>query len=227
MPWRPKAYACIVVAEPEGAGPVVAAGWLRSPVRRAVEVVAVGLVTAALAPVLLVVAVLVRVRLGSPVIFRQQRAGLGGRPFAVWKFRTMTDATGPDGELLPDDERLTAFGRGLRASSLDELPQLLTVLRGQMSVIGPRPLPLQYVDRYSPAQRARLLARPGLTGWSQVQGRNAIDWPTKLAHDVWYVEHASLAVDVRIVFATLAALVRRDGVSAAGHATMPEFMGET
>ena len=133
---------------------------------------------------------------------------------------------GADGELLPDGERLTSFGRGLRATSLDELPQLIGVLRGEMSVIGPRPLPMQYVERYSPAQRGRLLARPGLTGWSQVQGRNAIDWPTKIAHDLWYVEHASLAVDVRIVLATLAALGRRDGVSATGHATMPEFMGE-
>jgi sugar transferase EpsL len=180
-----------------------------------------------LSPVIAIIGLLVRVRMGSPVLFRQQRAGLGGRPITVAKVRTMTSATGPDGEQLADVERLTALGSLLRASSLDELPQLWSVLKGDMSLVGPRPLPLAYVDRYSPEQRRRLDAKPGITGWSQVNGRNALTWPEKLALDLWYVDNASFRVDVEILLRTLRSVLRREGVSADGHATMPEFMGET
>ena len=200
--------------------------WLHSPLKRAIDVVAAGAVLLLASPVLIVVAVAVRVKLGSPVLFRQQRAGRDGQPFDIVKFRSMTDATGPDGETLPDAERLTAFGKKLRASSLDELPQLWSVLRGDMSLIGPRPLPMEYNDRYNPEQRRRLLAVPGITGWAQVQGRNAIDWPAKLAHDVWYVDHASPLVDLRIVARTIGAVITSSGTAADGHVTMPAFLGD-
>lgn len=179
-----------------------------------------------LSPLFAVTAMMVRLRLGSPILFRQVRAGRDGTPFEVLKFRTMTDARGADGDVLPDADRLPAFGRALRASSLDELPQLWTVVRGHMSLIGPRPLPMAYVERYSSEQRRRLEATPGITGWAQVNGRNAVDWPRKLALDVEYVDRASPFLDAKIVWATLRALVRRDGVSATGHATMPEFQGD-
>ena len=143
------------------------------------------------------------------------------------KFRTMTNERGHDGELLPDADRLTPLGSRLRMLSLDELPQLWSVLKGDMSLVGPRPLPTKYVDRYSAEQRRRLDVKPGITGLAQVSGRNALSWPEKLALDVWYVEHASLSLDIRILVRTVLSVVRRDGVSADGHATMPEFMGET
>ncbi len=200
--------------------------WLHSPLKRAIDVVAAGAVLLLASPVLIVVAVAVRVKLGSPVLFRQQRAGRDGRPFDIVKFRSMTDACGPDGGTLPDAERLPAFGKKLRASSLDELPQLWSVLRGDMSLIGPRPLPMEYNDRYNPEQRRRLLAVPGITGWAQVQGRNAIDWPAKLAHDVWYVDHASPLVDLRIVARTIGAVITSTGTAADGHVTMPAFLGD-
>ncbi len=194
---------------------------------RIVDVVgaAVGLVV--LAPVLAVVALLVRLRLGSPVLFRQERAGLRGRTFELVKFRSMTDARGPDGELLPDADRLPPFGSWLRATSLDELPELWCVLRGDMALVGPRPLPTSYLDRYSPTQARRHEVRPGITGWAQVNGRNATAWPDRLAMDVWYVDHRSLRLDLRILWRTVAAVVRRDGISAEGEATMAEFRGET
>lgn len=184
---------------------------------------AVGLVV--LAPVLGVVAGLVRAKLGSPVLFSQTRPGLHGRPFTMHKFRTMTDARGPDGALLPDAERLTDFGRFLRASSLDELPELWDVLRGEMSLVGPRPLLMQYLDRYTPEQARRHEVRPGITGLAQVSGRNALSWDDKFALDVAYVERASLRLDLWILWQTVARVFRREGISAAGQATMPEFMG--
>jgi lipopolysaccharide/colanic/teichoic acid biosynthesis glycosyltransferase len=180
-----------------------------------------------LSPVIAVVAILVRRAHGSPVMFRQQRAGIAARPITVAKFRTMTDERSADGELLSDEDRLTPLGRRLRATSLDELPQLWSVLTGDMSLIGPRPLPTAYVDRYSDEQRRRLDARPGITGWAQVNGRNALSWPDKLALDVWYVDNASPLLDAKILLRTILSVVKRDGVSADGHATMPEFMGET
>ena len=179
-----------------------------------------------LTPVVTVVAVVVGVELGRPILFRQERSGMGGTPIDVPKFRTMTDGRAPDGTLLPDAERLTAVGRRLRSASLDELPQLWSVIRGDMSLVGPRPLPVRYVDRYSPAQRRRLEAKPGITGWAQVQGRNSLPWPDKLALDVWWIDNASAWLDLRILIQTVASVVRREGVSAAEHATMPEFMGE-
>lgn len=201
--------------------------WLHSPLKRAVDVVAAGAVLAIASPVVLATAIAVRFRLGSPIFFRQERAGRDGRPFEIMKFRSMTDAADADGQPLPDVDRLPRFGRWLRASSLDELPQLWSVLRGDMSLIGPRPLPMKYNDRYSSEQRRRLLATPGITGSAQVQGRNAIDWPTKLAHDVWYVDHASFRVDLRILAATVRAVLSPNGISASDHVTMPEFTGAT
>ncbi|HEU4564643.1 MAG TPA: sugar transferase [Gemmatimonadaceae bacterium] len=177
------------------------------------------------APVLAVIALLVRWRLGAPVFFRQLRPGLHARPFELVKFRSMTDARGPGGRLLPDAVRLTRFGRVLRATSLDELPELLNVLRGDMSLVGPRPLLMQYLDRYSPRHRRRHEVRPGLTGLAQVSGRNALGWPAKFDLDVEYVERCSLTLDLRILWRTVSAVFRREGISAAGDATMPEFTG--
>lgn len=178
-----------------------------------------------LVPVGLGVALLVRRKLGSPVLFRQTRPGLHGRPFTMLKFRTMTDARGPDGALLPDADRLTPFGRFLRSTSLDELPELLNVVKGEMSLVGPRPLLMQYLDRYTPEQARRHDAKPGVTGWAQVNGRNATTWDERFAQDVWYVEHQSLALDLKILVQTVLKVVRRDGIAADGHVTMPEFTG--
>ena len=201
--------------------------WLDSPLKRGIDLVVTGAAIIVLSPVFVIIAIAVRLRLGSPVLFRQQRAGRAGRPIDVVKFRSMTDARDPDGRLLDDEERLPAFGQRLRASSLDELPQLFSVLRGDMSLIGPRPLPLAYVERYDEEQRRRLDATPGITGWAQVNGRNSLDWPTKLALDVWYVDHASPGVDATIIARTARAVFSRSGVAATDHATMPEFLGET
>lgn len=204
----------------------VASRWLHSRGKRAFDLAVAVPALVVAAPVIAVTAVLVRARLGSPVLFRQTRAGCDGTPFEVVKFRTMTAARGPDGEPLPDGERLPRFGRLLRAGSLDELPQLWSVVRGDMSLIGPRPLPLAYVERYSPEQRRRLAATPGITGWAQVNGRNDLEWPAKLAHDVWYVDHAGPWLDARILARTIGALLTRRGISAGGHPTMPEFTGD-
>jgi sugar transferase EpsL len=201
----------------------VASRWIESgTLKRLVDVAVAGLALVVLAPAGPLVALAVRVRLGSPVLFRQNRAGRHGVSIAVPKFRSMTDERDADGELLPDDVRLTSFGRKLRATSLDELPQLWTILKGDMSLVGPRPLPVVYVDR---RQRRRLEARPGLTGWAQVHGRNAVGWAERLEFDVWYVENASLRLDLTVARRTVAMVLRRDGVSADGEATMSEFMG--
>ena len=176
-------------------------------------------------PVLAVVAVLVRFKLGTPVFFRQKRPGLHGRIFEMVKFRTMTDARDAQGQLLPDAVRLTPFGRFLRSSSLDELPELWNVLKGEMSLVGPRPLLVQYLDRYSERQARRHEVKPGITGLAQVMGRNALAWEEKFEWDVRYVETRSLALDVKILFLTVKAVVFRTGISAAGEATMPEFRG--
>jgi lipopolysaccharide/colanic/teichoic acid biosynthesis glycosyltransferase len=175
---------------------------------------------------LLALAWQVRRKLGRPVLFTQVRPGLHGMPFRMVKFRTMTDERGPDGALLPDAQRLTPFGRFLRASSLDELPELWNVLRGEMSLVGPRPLLMEYLPLYSPEQARRHEVRPGITGWAQVNGRNAISWADKFALDVWYVDHRSLWLDVRILWLTVRKVLVRDGISAAGEATMPRFEGD-
>jgi lipopolysaccharide/colanic/teichoic acid biosynthesis glycosyltransferase len=204
----------------------VATAWIeKGRLKRLVDLAIAAPALVTLAPLTLIVAIAVRLRLGAPVLFRQERAGRGGRPVTVPKFRSMTDDRDEHGELLPDADRLTAFGRRLRSTSLDELPQLWTIVRGDMSLIGPRPLPTAYVGRYSDRQRRRLEARPGLTGWAQVHGRNAVDWPERLEYDVWYVEHASWRVDLEILRRTISMVLRRDGVSADGEATMSEFTG--
>ena len=167
----------------------------------------------------------VRRELGSPVLFTQVRPGLHGKPFCMVKFRTMTDARDASGALLTDAQRLTPFGRFLRASSLDELPELWNVLRGEMSLVGPRPLLMEYLPLYSPEQARRHEVRPGITGWAQVNGRNAISWADKFALDVWYVDHCSLWLDVRILWLTMRKVLVRDGISAPGDATMPKFNG--
>lgn len=168
----------------------------------------------------------IRRKLGSPVLFTQVRPGLHGKPFRMVKFRTMTDERDDSGALLPDAQRLTPFGRFLRASSLDELPELWNVLRGEMSLVGPRPLLMEYLPLYSPEQARRHEVRPGITGWAQVNGRNAISWADKFALDVWYVDHRSLWLDVRILWLTVRKVLVRDGISAAGEATMPRFEGD-
>ena len=168
---------------------------------------------------------LVRRKLGRPAFFRQVRPGLQGKPFEMVKFRTMTDARGPDGELLPDAVRLTPFGRFLRATSLDELPELWNVLKGDMSLVGPRPLLMEYLPLYSPQQARRHEVRPGITGWAQVNGRNAIGWEDKFTLDVWYVDHRSLWLDIKILWLTVKKVLVREGISADGEATMGRFTG--
>jgi len=172
-----------------------------------------------------ILALIVRARLGAPVLFRQTRPGLGGEPFTILKFRTMTDERGGDGELLPDAERLTGFGRWLRRTSLDELPELWNVLGGSMSLVGPRPLLMQYLERYSAEEARRHEVPPGITGWAQINGRNALGWEEKFALDVEYVDRSSLSFDLEILFRTLWKVVTGEGVSAAEHATMPEYRG--
>lgn len=197
--------------------------WLK----RALDVAVVVTIGLPVLVISLAVAVIVRVKLGTPVLFRQVRPGLRGRPFELLKFRTMTDARDRHGQLLSDDVRLTRTGRTLRSLSLDELPQLINVLRGDMSLVGPRPLLMQYLDRYTPRQARRMEVRPGITGWAQVNGRNALNWEERFELDVWYVDNRDLWLDLRILLLTILRVVRRDGVSAGGHVTMPEFMGST
>ncbi|MFQ1702705.1 sugar transferase [Loktanella agnita] len=178
-----------------------------------------------LSPVLLWLAILIRRRMGSPVIFRQIRPGKNGAPFEMVKFRTMRNAIGPDGELLSDAARLTPFGQKLRASSLDELPELWNVLKGDMSLVGPRPLLMEYLPLYNPAQAHRHDVRPGVTGWAQVNGRNAISWDEKFALDVWYVENQTAWLDLKIICSTLRKVLAKDGINAQRDTTMPKFTG--
>lgn len=179
-----------------------------------------------LAPVLLLIGLLIRWKLGAPVLFSQIRPGQDARPFRMVKFRTMSDARDEAGHLLPDAERLTRFGRFLRATSLDELPELWNVLKGEMSLVGPRPLLMEYLPLYSPEQARRHAVRPGITGWAQVNGRNALGWEEKFALDVWYVDNQSLWLDLRILALTVLRVFQREGISAHGEATMPRFTGE-
>ncbi|QYK51953.1 MAG: sugar transferase [Anaerolineales bacterium] len=180
-----------------------------------------------LLPLVLLIGLLVRIFLGRPVLFRQPRPGIGGLPFMLYKFRTMQDALGPDGQPLPDAQRLTGFGRLLRASSLDELPELWNVLRGEMSLVGPRPLLMRYLDRYTPQQFRRHLTLPGMTGWAQINGRNNVSWEDKFALDVWYVDNWSLWLDLKILLLTPLKVLRREGINQPGNATAMEFMGST
>ena len=178
-----------------------------------------------LAPVILAVAIMSFVKLGSPVLFRQQRPGLKGRPFIMIKFRTMRNAHDKKGQALPDEQRMTQYGRFLRSSSLDELPELWNILKGEMSLVGPRPLLMQYLPLYTPEQKRRHDMRPGLTGWAQVKGRNALSWEEKFALDLWYIDNQSLFLDIKILCLTLWTIIKRDGISAQGEATMPAFKG--
>ena len=180
-----------------------------------------------LLPVMGVIAVIVRLKLGAPVLFRHRRPGLHGQPFTLYKFRTMTDTRDAQGNLLPDAERLTPFGRFLRSTSLDELPELFNVLKGEMSLVGPRPLLMRYLDRYTPEQMRRHEVKPGITGWAQVNGRNAITWEQKFTLDVWYVDNQSLWLDLKIIALTAWKILKREGISQPGHATAREFMGIT
>ncbi len=194
--------------------------------KRIFDICVSGLALLLLSPILLVVAILVRIFHGSPILFGQTRPGYKGMPFRIYKFRTMTDARAAGGELLPDAERLTPLGRFLRASSLDELPELFNILRGEMSLVGPRPLLMQYLTRYSPEQMRRHDVLPGLTGWAQINGRNALTWEEKFQMDVWYVDHWSFWLDIKIIFLTLWKVIQREGISQPGHATAEEFMGD-
>lgn len=196
-----------------------------APLKRLFDVVASAAALVVLSPLLLALWLLVRQRMGTPALFRQARPGLYGQPFEMIKFRTMRDAVGQDGALLPDAERLTAFGCWLRTTSLDELPELWNVLRGEMSLVGPRPLLVDYLALYSPTQARRHEVRPGITGWAQVNGRNAISWEEKFAFDVWYVDNRSLLLDGIIVLKTIEGLLRRKGITSEGSATAEPFRG--
>ena len=178
-----------------------------------------------LTPIFVLIGVFARVKIGSPVLFRQVRPGLHGKPFILYKFRTMTNARDEDGNLLPDEKRLTPFGRLLRKYSLDEVPEFFNVFKGDMSLVGPRPLLMQYLDRYTPEQARRHEVKPGITGWAQVNGRNALSWEEKFNLDVWYVDNWSFRLDLKILLMTMAKVLRREGISQPGHATMEEFLG--
>lgn len=194
--------------------------------KRLLDLIVAGVALVLLAPLLALIAVLVRVRLGTPVLFRQFRPGLHGKPFVLFKFRTMVDRTSNHGRPLPDGERLTEFGKFLRAWSLDELPELWNVVRGDMSLVGPRPLLTEYLPLYTPEQARRHEVRPGLTGWAQINGRNAISWNEKFAFDLWYVDNRSLLVDLKILWLTLRKVLTRHGISAEGEPTMRKFTGD-
>ena len=198
----------------------------RYALKRVVDILGATVALILFAVPMIVVAILVRVKLGKPIFFRQQRAGLHGRPFRMIKFRSMTDARGADGTLLPDADRLPAFGKFLRSSSLDELPELFNVLKGDMSLVGPRPLLLQYLERYSERQAHRHDVLPGLTGWAQINGRNRATWNERFELDIWYVENCSLLLDLKILVKTWAKVIARKDVSSEWHVTMPEFLGD-
>lgn len=193
--------------------------------KRLFDIIASALGLLFLSPALIVLGWLVHRKLGSPVLFRQTRPGLGGHPFQMIKFRTMREALDEYGQPLPDAERLTRFGAFLRSSSLDELPELWNVLKGEMSLVGPRPLLMDYLPLYTPEQFRRHEVRPGVTGWAQINGRNTLSWEEKFKLDVWYVDHHSLWLDITIIFSTVKKVLVRDGISAAGEATMPRFTG--
>ena len=177
-------------------------------------------------PLMMVLALLVRINMGNPVFFRQARAGKGGKSFCLIKFRTMTNDTDSDGNYLSDSDRLTSFGKWLRSTSLDELPELVNVLKGEMRLVGPRPLLLKYVRRYSPQQAKRLNVLPGLTGLAQIKGRNCLSWDQKFSHDTWYVKNQSLILDIKILIKTVWTVIKRDGITSSSDTTMPEFIGD-
>ncbi|MDV4144365.1 sugar transferase [Shimia sp. FJ5] len=195
-------------------------------IKRALDILGASVGLIVFSPILIVISVMIKREMGSPVLFQQTRPGRHGKPFQMIKFRTMRDAIDADGRPLPDAERLTKLGRFLRASSIDELPELWNVLKGDMSLVGPRPLLMEYLPLYSPEQARRHEVRPGVSGWAQVNGRNAISWDEKFALDVWYVDNLSLWLDLKIIWLTIRKVIKRDGISAAGEATMSKFTGE-
>lgn len=201
------------------------AGFYEKYIKRLLDIVLSGCALIVLSPLLLVTAILVRVKLGSPVIFCQERPGRDEKIFKLHKFRSMSDARDENGNLLPDEIRLGKFGRNLRATSLDELPELWDIFRGKMSIVGPRPLLVKYLPLYNDEQHRRHDVRPGLTGWAQVHGRNLASWEEKFAYDVDYVDHISFALDVKIIFMTVRCVLAREGISAEGSATMEDFVG--
>jgi len=198
---------------------------MTDPVKRLLDIIIAVAALVLLSPVLLLLAWQIRRKLGTPVLFRQVRPGRDGIPFVMYKFRTMRDTEDENGRPLPDAERLTPFGRKLRAASLDELPELWNVLKGDMSLVGPRPLLMEYLPLYNAEQRRRHLVRPGITGWAQVNGRNAISWPEKFRLDVWYVENRSLLLDIKILFLTVKKILDRSGINSEGEATVTKFTG--
>lgn len=201
---------------------------MRSPaIKRLIDILLASIALVLLAIPMAVLAIIVRLNLGSPVVFRQQRPGLHGKPFQMMKFRSMTNQKDENGNLLPDAQRLTKFGKMLRASSLDELPELLNVIKGDMSLVGPRPLLMQYLERYDQVQMRRHEVRPGITGYAQIKGRNTLSWEDKFALDVWYVDNWTIWLDFKIMFATIGKVIKREGVSTAGEATAKEFMGNS
>jgi sugar transferase EpsL len=193
--------------------------------KRVFDLIVAGLAAVILSPLLAVLAILIRLRIGSPVLFWQERPGYQGRPFKIVKFRTMAETYDADGETLPDSVRLLPFGKWLRSLSLDELPELYNILRGEMSLVGPRPLLMEYLPRYTPEQMRRHDVHPGLTGWAQIHGRNALDWAERFKLDVWYVDHRSMWLDVRILLVTAWKVLTREGVNQPGHATTDYFGG--
>jgi len=200
-------------------------GQSRVVIKRLFDLALASLALVLLLPLFLLLAVLVWLFLGSPILFHQRRPGLHGKPFTIYKFRTMTGERDADGNLLPDSQRLTPFGRFLRSTSLDELPELFNVLKGDMSLVGPRPLLMQYLDRYTPEQMRRHEVRPGITGWAQVNGRNGANWEQRFVLDVWYVDNGSLWLDLTIIVRTAWKVLVREGINQPGHATMEEFVG--
>jgi len=176
-------------------------------------------------PLIVIISIIIYFTMGRPIFFKQVRPGLKGKPFVIYKFRTMLDFRDENGNLLPDEKRLTTIGRFLRSTTLDELPEFWNVLKGDMSLVGPRPLLMEYLDRYTPEQARRHEVKPGMTGWAQINGRNAISWEEKFKLDVWYVDNWNILLDLKIIFLTILKVIKREGISAEGHATMPEFKG--
>jgi len=193
--------------------------------KRIIDIIASIIILLLLFPVMIVISALIYFLIGTPILFSQQRPGIGGKPFVMLKFSTMTNDFDENGKLLPDGIRLTSFGKFLRKISLDELPELFNVLKGDMSLVGPRPLLMQYLPRYSPEQMRRHEVKPGITGWAQINGRNAIAWEEKFKFDIWYVDHQSFWLDVKIIFITIWKIIKREGISQLGQATMEEFKG--
>jgi sugar transferase EpsL len=194
-------------------------------VKRVIDMILSGLALIILSPLLVIISLVILIKMGMPILFKQMRPGLNGKPFFMYKLRTMTNEKDEKGNPLPDEQRLTRLGRFLRSTSLDELPELFNVLKGDMSLVGPRPLLMQYLDRYTPEQARRHEVKPGITGWAQVNGRNAITWEERFALDVWYVDNWSLWLDMKILVVTIVKVLKKEGISAEGQATMPEFIG--